>query len=266
MAAEWRNNAEPIDGEYIVDVDPEDGSAVQTFRGATIREVTDKLATAQVHASRRINELKKAELPDPAPKRATLAPRKLTADESFQAVQDLRDPLKLPEVFDSVFEKRFGARPEEVARRLNEADEKEEAAAAIAETKLFLESTPEWDPTPENKLKLASYMRDTGMAWTAKNFRIAFEKLMGDGLLTPMPTQHNAASETTAPERIVPQQTTRPRGSFSTGVRSSDVSRMPPSQPKQRYTRQDIDLMPKETYLWKINNEAGFAKLVDALG
>lgn len=268
MAFQWRNNGEPVDGEYIVDVDPEDGSQVQTFKGATFKEAADKLAGAQVHASRRINELKRGQTPDPKKPRPSFSPKPLTGDERFQASQDLRDPNKLTDVISQVVESQLGAPLEEVRERLQRADDKEVEDAAITETLAFFNATPEWHPyvSAENKLKLWGYLQSHNMATTAKNFGIAFDRLMESGSLAKNPEEVDEAPEPVT-ERIVPQQTSRPRGSFSTGIRSSDVSGTSgATKSKPKYTRQDILTMPKSVYAHKLNNEAGFAAVVDALG
>jgi hypothetical protein len=269
MGVEWRNSGEPIDGLYVVDVDPEDGSAVQTFKGETFKEAADKLANAQFHASRAINELKQGRVPDRAVTKKPLKPRELTEDEKFQAAQDMRDPNKVTEAMDRVMEARLGGKPNEVAARLNSIDEKELENQAIAEVNIFIQTTPDWYQTEENKNTLFGYIRDNNLAWTAKNYRIVFDKLMSDGLLTRRPettTETPETPETNAhTERIAPQQTTRPRGSFSSGVRASTMSNVPPGKPKPKYTRQEIELMPRAVFKHKMENEAGFAQFVDQL-
>lgn len=266
MGVEWRNNGEPVDGEYIADVDAEDGSQVQTFKGATYKEVADKVLNAQFHGSRRINELKKEVLPDLKKTSSEFKPRDLSADERFQAMSDINDPSRLPEMVESIIEARLGAPLETVAKRLTDLDEKDAIEAARNATKVWVEQTPGWYPTTENKQTLWDYMDANNMAFTVKNFGIAFDRLMGDGLLTKRPETTNSKPEEDAQERIVPQQTTRPRGSFgATGVRSSDVGHTPAPKPKPKYTRQEILEMPRSVYAHKMTNEAGFAALVNTL-
>jgi hypothetical protein len=264
MAYEWRNNKQPVNGEYIVDLDPEDGSQVQTFKGASIEEVTDKLLDAQMHGTRRINELRKEVTPDAKKTKRKFTPRKLSADEEFKVQNDMRSG-NVQDAVSTVVEAALGAPLAEVRNRFNEQDEREAYDSAFAQSKAFAESTPEWDPTEENKLALTNYMEAEGMAFTTKNFRIAFERMMEGGLLTRKPDGVEAPESSTT-ERIVPQQTTRPRGTFATGIRSTDISgtRMPATT-KPRYTRQEIENMPKKTYADKMMNEAGFADTVDRL-
>lgn len=263
MAVEWRNNGEPIDGEYVADVDAEDGSQVQTFKGATYKEVADKLLDAQFHGSRRINDLKRNVSPDPKKPRTEFKPKALSADDRFQLQRDMSDPTKLPEAVSRIVEAQFGAPIEVVRQKLQAADEKEAAENAAAETKLFVERTPDWHPTEENKLALWNYMQTEGMEFTAHNFNIAFDALMEAGLVTMKPDGRETTEEQ-APERIVPQATTRPRGSFATGVRSTDVGSIPPGKVKPRYTRQEIDTMPRSVYAQKMNDPE-FARFVNSL-
>lgn len=266
MAVEWRNNGEPVDGVYIADVDAEDGSQVQTFKGASYREVADKLLNAQVNATRRINELKTQVKPDVKKPRAAFVPRKLTADEQFQVAGDVRDPSKIEDAIDRVVAARLGAPLEVVRQRLQRQDAEEIEAAAVRETNVFVESTPNWYPTAENKQRLWDYMTQHNLELTAKNFGIAFDQLTSDGLLTRKPEENAAEPEPKPTERIAPQPTTRPRGSIASGIRSSDVGNRFPAMTKPRYTRQEIQSMPRSLYAEKLKGEAGFAAIVDALG
>lgn len=268
MAVEWRNNGDPVDGEYIADVDAEDGSQVQTFKGATFKEVADKLLHAQFNGTRRINELKVAVTPDPKKPRRATEPRTLTADERFQAARDLNDPDALPEAIERVVEAKFGRPLSEVAQRLQKLDDQEAIAEITAETTKFVQATPDWYPTPENKAALWNYMDTQNMEFTQKNFGIAFDHLMGNGLLTRKPAEVPVAPEPGAAEPIAPTQMSRPRGSFSaTGVRSQDVSATPASKTKPKYTRQEIESMPRDIYASKLTSEPGFEAAVNqALG
>jgi len=267
MAYEWRNDGEPVDGEYIVDVDAEDGSQVQTFKGATKDEVTEKLLAAQVNASRRINELKKEVSPDPKAARAQFSPRTLTADERFEISQDLQDPDKAPEAVNKIVEAQLGAPLDVVRNKLQGDDDQRFIQLAAAAADAFVASTPEWNPTPENKLALWNYMEENDLEFTTKNFRIAFDRLTESGLLTARPEPIDDKPEETAMGRIVPSHSTRPRGSFgATGVRSKDVGSTAAPKPKPKYSKQEIDNMPKAVYAHKLTNEAGFAELVNRLG
>lgn len=264
MAVEWRNNKQPVDGLYIADVDAEDGSQPQTFSGTSIEDVADKLLNAQFHATRRINTLKKDITPDPKKRRATFTPRKLTPDEQFQAGMDLRDPTKIQEVVDRTIEATLGAPLAVVRKKLQDVDDREITEAATAAAMEFASSTPDWYPTQDNKLKLWDYLADNNLELTAKNFGIAFDRLMNDGLLDMKP-ETVEEPDTKPEERIAPQPVTRPRGSFASGVRSDDVSGSPSpgTRSKPRYTREQIETMPKPLYAHKLINEAGFAQAVN---
>lgn len=266
MATEWRNNGEPIDGEYIADVDPEDGSQVQTFRGATVKEVADKLLAAQGNASRRINELKKTQTPDPAPKALEFKPRSLSANERFQIAGDLQDPDKVDAAINTVIEASIGGNLKEITSRLQEDDEKERIAAAVKAAQDFNQSEPDWFPIEENKVTLMGYMEQHGMAHTLNNFQIAFARLNGSGLLTRRPAAPPPPQPEPRQERIAPTQTTRPRGSVgASGIRSSDVSGTTSPKPTPKYTRQQILEMPRNVYADKMANEAGFAQFVNSM-
>jgi hypothetical protein len=264
MAVEWRNDKQPVDGLYIVDVDAEDGSQVQTFKGASIDEVTDKLLAAQVNATRRINELKKSQTPDRRKATPAFKPRKLSAEEEFAATNDIRTG-KVQEVVDRAVEASLGAPLASVRERLQREDQREANEAAAAAAEAFVQSTPEWYPTVENKLALWNYMEENNMDWTSKNFGMAFDHLMAGGLLEKHPETPEVVPEPARREPIAPQPVTRPRGSFATGVRSTDVGSAPPARGKPRYTRQEIETMPRSVYAQKMAAEPGFAAAVDAL-
>lgn len=262
MAFEWRNNKQPVNGEYIVDLDAEDGSQPQTFKGATIEEVTDKLLNAQLNATRRINELRKDVTPDPKKPRKGFKPRTLTADENFKLANDVRTGDVRTAVA-TVVEAELGAPLSEVRERLQHADNREMEEIWARETTAFVKATPEWYPTEANKLALYNYMQEKGMEWTVKNFKLAFDRLMESGLLTRKPAEP-VLPEPGELERIVPQPTSRPRGAFATGIRSSDVSgsAIPPKAP-QRYTRQQLENMPRAEYRAKMETETGFVEAVE---
>lgn len=266
MAVIWDNNGEPINGEYIARISSDDGAAPQVFKGATYREVADKLLNAQEHASRAIRELKAGRTPEPAKPRRRAEPRPMTAGERMQVSVDITDPNKSAQAISRVVESVVG--PVEVIREaVNKIDEEEEAREAGQAAELFAASTPEWYPSDYNKGVLVKYMQTQNLAPTVTNFEIAFDNLRSAGLLQPRPQEEAPPEEEPRPNGHGkhPPQTVRPRGTLTaTSIRASDTSGGPrPSRP--RYTRAEIENMPARVYKEKLTSEPGFAALVDSL-
>ena len=268
MKHSWENNGEPNEeGQFVAVVDMEDGSRPQRFIGASHKEVADKLLNAQLNAtaeiSRQRTELRKLSKLTPAPAEA----RPLTADERFQLGQDLQDPAKAPEAITRIVETTV---PKE--------DEDTRTARAVAETKLFMERTPEFYPCPHNKAMMLNYMQmpwtfatvepheDKPLACTASNLCNIFERLKAAGLLLSRPQAPTQQPEPSQ-EPIPPAVTTRPRGATpsSSGIRNADSSVRPTAVRTQRpkYTVAEIEAMSSEEYNKKLANEPGFAQLVN---
>jgi hypothetical protein len=259
----WRNNGEKTDeGEYIVDVDPENGRPVQIFRAKTRKEIAEALANAQFSASRTIQTLKDERTPDPAHNTVKIEPVPLSADERMQLSVELQDPAKADAAVRRLVESSVGPL-QEIARRENTRIEEEEANRAIAETNKFVAANLDWYPTAKNKTEVFNYIENNKLAITAKNMDIAWDllKRAGNADLKPATEEEEEEEEESAGR-------TRSRiASFSTGVREGDISGTRP-QParKKKYTWADVDKMGSREYERRLKEEPGFMAAMDELG
>lgn len=266
MAVTWRNNGEKTDeGDYIVDVDPENGQPVQTFRAKTRKDVADQLAAAQFNASRTIHTLKSERTPDAPSGPRKIEPRPLSADERMRIAVELQDPSKADTAVKRLVESVVGPL-DEIARRENERIEREEADRAVAETHKFVTENPDWYPTAKNKTAVFNYIENNNLAITAKNMGIAWDELKASGQADLKP----AAGTEEGEEDDLQAQPVRERrrlASYATGVRESDISQPAPEPGRRKkYTWADLDKMGAAEYERRLKSEPGFMAAVDALG
>jgi hypothetical protein len=265
MPVTWRNNGEPVDGEYVAEISFTDGRQKQVFRGASYKDVADRLLQAQEHASDAINQLKQGRTPDPATPRRRVQPRPMTAGERMKAASDITDPAKADAAVTRIVESVIGP-ADAIREAVNKMDDDNEAQEAEGAAAAFATATPEWYPSAHNKAVLVKFMQTNGYAPTSsKNFSIAFDELKEAGLLQSRPADDGQEDEQQPPERIAPQPVTRPRGTLVTGVRASDTSNTGPRAPRPKYTREDIEKMGRATYRQKLESEPGFEALVEQL-
>ncbi len=268
MAVIWRNNGEKVDGLYYIDVDPEDGSNVQTFSAATRKEVSEKLATAQFNASRAINTLKRERKPEPV--RVSVAVKPLDANERMQFVRDIQDPEKFDQVIERVVEARFGVPVDEITRRVNKVGVDEVTERQVAETKKFVAQNADWYPTQENKMELMRRIEAKRLALTAVNFGIVWDEMKAEGKADLAPEQgeeqeqEEGQQQQPPPPSATPISTTRPRtATYQTGVRPGDFQTRRPAEPAPKYTRAQIENMPPSVYREKLLHEPGFEAIVN---
>jgi hypothetical protein len=267
MPVTWRNNGEPVDGEYVAEISFTDGRQKQVFRGASYKDVADRLLQAQEHASDAINQLKQGRTPDPATPRRRAQPKPMTAGERMKVASDITDPAKADGAITRVVESVIGP-VESIREAVNKLDDDDEAREGEAAAQSFSAATPDWYPSDHNKGVLVKFMQTKGYAPTSsKNFSIAFDELREAGLLQSRPADPppNGQEDEPPPERIASQPVSRPRGTLVTGVRASDTSGTGPRAPRPKYTREDIEKMGTATYKQKLQSEPGFEALVEQL-
>ncbi len=262
MKHEWRNDGEPVNGFYEAVVDMEDGTNPQVFRGTTHRLVADALLKAQANATKRLQELRAEQRPQPVASAQPLA-HPLTAEERMQLAHDISDPDRSDAAVERILAAK-GVRLNEVSELIAERNLRRRSEAAIEAAAKFEVETPDWIATAHNKQTLVNYMQAQGMQPTLPNFHTAFENLRTAGLLQleteePTPATPEPAKE---PERISPV-TTRPRTTLSTGVRAGNGSPAP-AQSRPRYTKRDLDNMELDEYQRRYTSEPGFAAAVAA--
>ena len=266
MAIVWRNNGEKTEnGEYVADITREDGSVWQTFRANTRKEMAEKVLAAQEEGSRTIEQMKQQRVPIARP--VAQAEKPLSADEKFMAASEITDPERMDSVIERVVSSKFGIPIAEVARKLKAADEKEAGEAARQETLRFVAATPDWYPTDNNKVKLFNTIQERNWAMIATNFGIVWDEMKASGVAELAPI---GAEEREDPnnDELEPAPRSRPRmaTTISTGIRNVDTTPRQPMPKRPKYTKNDIDNMSASVYREKMQNEQGFAALVNSLG
>jgi hypothetical protein len=186
---------EPEPEVFRREIDLGDGSGKQVFEGASWEELADKLANAQMHATRKIRELSQPKKEEPVPSPATV---EMTEDERWLISQEfLTDPDK---AFDKLVEKRLLPKLQPQLEKIKAIERQEQAEVASNE---FVSSHPDYYATPKNGEKLVRYLNTWKMDATVENLEKAFQDLSESGLLEPKPAPNaENVTEETVDQRI----------------------------------------------------------------
>jgi hypothetical protein len=268
LRTEWLNNREPDDnGDITAVINNDNGGRVSTFKGKSVEEVADKLLDAQMKASIKISTMI---LPDRSRAPQPAQPKQFTPTDKLRLVDEMADPEKVVGAVTEIFTATSGMTPDKVGKSMS----KQELDNYYAdEAKAFVAAHPEYIATDANSAALLDELKANGFDLTRNNLAIVFETLkdreelelrqQSDGQETPISNGRTEAEET--PSEPKPP-TPRPR-SIATGIRNSDASASaPPAQRKAKYTRADIERMPRAEYQRKLLEEPGFRQQVDAMG
>lgn len=279
--------APAVEEEKVYEYQPtnEDGipiGGVQRIKYRTQDELIQKMQKNHEEAIRHIRKLNtkirvgeyevQENIPAEAPRyenEAYLQPRDLTPEEKLQISRDMLDPEKVQDAYDRLSEARFGARPDVVVKRVNEAQMNEEALRAKAEGEAFVDENPQYYNCPANARVIVNWLQKNGLRPVRSNFKLAYETLNEAGLLLQRPTVREAVSSTvtpaapanTQPEPATPSRITsevqaqpvRPAREISGLSRSNagdgDVSvTTSVSATKKALTMAEIDRMPSDEY------------------
>jgi hypothetical protein len=248
------------DGNFIDVVDLGDGSGPQIFKGKTVAELLGKYRKAQEHATRKIREqalaLKLRDTPDPARPLPNYQPHQPSSDELFALSEDLKDPMRAPAALRRATEWSLGTSLDEVRGTLMELQMERERSQVFQAGEQFMEAHPEYKRCKENEDAIFAYLDKNHLAYTRKNFEIAFGELKS-GLILVSSQQTTAGSEQGTP--IEQPVVTRPRAA-STGLSPRTSSAVPPKEapntmPK-KLTAEMIDAMPTAEYERKLRDPA----------
>jgi hypothetical protein len=238
------------DGNYFDVVDLGDGSGQQVFKGKTIGEVLGQYRKAQANATRKIREqalqLKLRDTPDPAQPIPDFKPHTPTADELWQLSEDLKDPARAVAALNRATEWRLGTSLDEVRGVVSEIRAERVRAQVFSAGEAFMDAHPEYKRCVENETAIFSYLDKNHLAYTRKNFEIAFEELKpGLVLISPQQRPNEVGNEPEA--RIEQPVVTRPR-TASTGLSPRVSSAVPPRENPTaqtgKLTASEIDAMP----------------------
>lgn len=253
------DKGEPIGSPHVYEAD-------------TMEELLEKVSAGVANGTKKIHELTrqvrlgtpaKLEAPeglDPAVEIPAARPRQLTADESFELTQQFKDPAAVGTAFDRTFEARFGKKPEELAKEVEQTRRDAAQLKAYYEAAAFKSYHPEYHDTSDNNAAMIGWLESRQKAVTVKNLEAAFKALMDDGLLSNRPTEAKAIPEPEIPARTEPEVETRTRSANPpSALRRQDGSASQPVRSKKP-TAAEIAMMTGEQILAAI--QAG--KLTDA--
>lgn len=278
---------------------PMGGKQVIVYR--TDDEFRDKLIKNQENAVRRLRQVtREKEMGttevDDAEKFENVvnfSPRELSADERFDLSQKLANPETASEARDLLVESAFGAKPEVLARTLNETQKFMIQQRAVDNYVEFVSTSPDYYDSLANRAALTGWMSKRNWAATVTNFRKAFQHMADQvGLLETAPEVHQAIQPTT-PEIVVPtpvvpvESEPKPQVPVAPtpGLGSPKVE---PQQAKRhsqvpsglnptvasasgstpvdvnRLTVADLDRMPSDELKRRLNSDPVFRKAADA--
>jgi len=201
---------DPEDPEEFIftrEIDLGDGSGKQVFTGKgvskeeALEDLTDKLAQAQTHATRKIKELTKSIKAQPEEKR-------YTEEEEFIISQELMS--KPTEGFKKLFKETTGFDIKDFKTKLERVDAFEAAQRSERTQQDFLQTHQDFIANPDNAKKLAKQCQLNGeQEFTAEGLHKAYLELKESGLLELRTEGADADTKQTADtkERIVPSQT-----------------------------------------------------------
>lgn len=205
-AAEEEPTEEEIPEMYVREIDLGDGSGVQVFKAPTLEELADKLAEAQVHATRKIRELSQRTTETPAP----VAPAVPNPDDEARLSQQL---LSAPTAtIRDLMVREFGMTPTEIKAKLEQANMAAKAVEADVASREFVAANPDFYPCDANGNKILKWLELNRKEGTVENITAAYQDLNTSGLLVSKPTE-----------------TAAPRAARSSGL-STRRSAAPPAQ------------------------------------
>jgi hypothetical protein len=211
------------------EIDLGDGSGKQVFEAESMEALIDKLADAQMHATRKIRELaQQTRKEEPAPP-AQKEPE-ISDDDRWLASQDiLTDPYTgVKKVYEKVIAPDLQKKFEKFEMFLRQQD-------AEAESNKFVETHPDYYATPKNGEKLVRYLNTWKMDATVENLEKAFQELNESGLLEakPAPAAENGNPEPEAERIARPGETIRSTHKVASGLSARRSTPPPPQGPTE---------------------------------
>jgi hypothetical protein len=280
MNYELLNDGEPNDEGYIEAViNNAEGKRVSTFKGKTMREVTEQVLNSQVHANREIARLRK---PDVGRAPLRVQPKELTDGDRLRLSSEITDPNRVVEAVEEIVTARQGIAPDKVGAEFARSSEREQDDYYGQEAKAFMTAHPDFYPVPQNRDALFDELKANGWDLTRNNLAIVFGTLKESGNLIEWPTDQRASDPTHEPQPqpvyingngnangqpAQPAPQPRPRTIATTGLRNSDASGTPPppQSRKAKYTRADIEKMSRAEYNERLQSDPDFRRQVDAM-
>jgi hypothetical protein len=194
-------------------IDLGDGSGVQVFEASSPELLIDKLADAQMHATRKIRSLTQAQKEEQQP----VEKKKLTADEEWVLAQQLQ--TNPSEVLERMIAERLASSPE-----LQEARQIAQKAKNDAAAQAWVVTTSDYFANEYNGRKMTDYInRFCNGQQNPENLTKAFADLNGAGLLQSKPADPAPAPVApAAPAPVVPAPV--PRRSSGLSARAAALA------------------------------------------
>jgi hypothetical protein len=240
-----------VKGGWEARVESVDGSGVQVYKGKTKDEVSEKLMTAQAHATAKIRqqeEEKQRLLADEpatlAPVRKRLAPRKMTADEQFEFAEAMSsgDPTKINRAMLKRDEIMLGGPVDEVIGQVNETRDTLEMESYRAVANTFVKRNSNVSNLGALGADIDNIIAEGNWAYTVRNLEKALAQLKLDGKVQykvstpavekelPVPTQ----SREVVPAPVAPAVSTAPAAAPTATKTNQPASTVPALQPGER--------------------------------
>jgi hypothetical protein len=239
------------------------GKPAEVFYGATKDQLLQNVLVGKLNATKKINELKRAQtiLPDADPEPQQPEPiraNRLNADEVFDLKAKLEE--NPDEALEQWHQRRTGKLPEEVAATAEQAFTVNEDLLIDGFLKEWVADTPDYVLSENNYQQMVAWLMKfkLGVLPTARNLGLGLIQLYRTGKLTERNLSlawadlkaNDLVDIQPSPEEVeVPQQpvntTTRPRGGF--GVRSSKGATMQTRTPVQtQLTAEQLERLSDE--------------------
>ena len=250
----------------------------QNYKGETKNKLILEVLKAQANATKKIREqnLKLKHKPPPPPTPAQRSGlRDLSPDEIFEL--NTLGQSNLAQAVEEIIKRRTGGRTlEELVTKADKGDAANRTLEIDTANNTFISRNPDYYATTNNFYRIVSYLAEykLGKSWTLENSPALFDELAATGNWTvenleeaftdlssigklerapkaaPQPPPPVAVPVNTEPapaprpnERIVRQET-RPRAGL--GLRTSDVTPVPPPPSSQPPSAEDLESMSDE--------------------
>lgn len=257
MRKVWLNNKEPDEnGDYILEIQNDEGNRVSTFKGKTMEEVADALADSQIHANRQLGRLLKPDKGRDTPLK--VEPKDVPPQDRLRLASEITDPNRVVEAVEEIVTARQGVPPSTVGQRTSRLEQEAADRYYREEAEAFVTDHPNYYPVQQNMSILFRALEERGYDLTRNNLAIVYDALAAQGRLIQWPQSETA--EPPAPVANPPQH------SRASGLRSSDASALKPAPVKRPVvTYAEIDRMSKAEFNERLRDPV-FRRAVDALG
>jgi hypothetical protein len=173
-------------------IDLGDGSGVQVFEADSADALLDKLADAQLNATRKIRELTKHV---PAQVTKPVEFQFSAEDEALITSEILANPTK---AIQAAFEKITGMSVSDFRSTTEAMKEYRAASARGNAVQDFLNATPDFYDSEKNSKKIQRYLDTQGLSYSTESLKQAYQDLHESGLLESKPVTTQQTNQGTS--------------------------------------------------------------------